>query len=358
MAEPSRPDPEPVDGPAPAAVGLIDRLADHVDAAQRRIAPVAFAVAVAKRFSEDRGSQYGALLAYYGFFSVLPLLLLLTTIFDTVLAGNPELKQRVITTITDHFPVSGTTVTDNIGQLQGSGITLLVTALFVLYGALGVVNVAQDALNTMWGVPRFRWPVLWMRTLRSLAVIGIVGLTLLIAMVVGSVLAALDVGGVQRVLTIVVSIAINILALIVCFEVMTTIRLGLRTVLRGAIAGGVGLYAVQVLGTWYMTRVVARAGAFYGVFAAAIGLLVWIGLQARVVLLASEINVVWSKQLWPRSTSGRNLGAADLRALADVVARESLAEHLVIDTHVDAPAAPHVGPQAAPQAASQVEPRP
>ncbi len=314
---------------------MIDALLDRVDAIQRRVPPIAFVVAVLKRFGEDRGSQYGALLAYYGFFSVLPLLLLLTTVFDTVLAGNPELKQKVITTITDHFPVSGATVTDNIGQLQGSGITLLVTAVFVLYGALGVVNVAQDAFNSMWGVPRFGRPAFWIRIVRSLAVIGVGGLALLVAMVTGSVLAALDVGGLQRVLTIAVSLAINVAALVVCFEVLTTVPLGLRTLGRGALAGAVGLYAIQILGTWYMTRVVARAGAFYGVFAAAIGLLVWIGLQARVILLASEINVVQSKGLWPRSISGRNLGEPDRRALADTVARESLAEHLVIDTHVE-----------------------
>ena len=73
---------------------------------------------------------------------------------------------------------------------------------------------------------------------------------------------------------------------------------------------------------------------FAGTFAAAIGLLVWIGLQARLILLSSEINVVRAKGLWPRSLTGRNLTDADHRAHEDLAAREALFEGELLDAKV------------------------
>jgi len=44
------------------------------------------------------------------------------------------------------------------------------------------------------------------------------------------------------------------------------VNYGVRPI--GAFAGGLALFALQFLGTYYMAIVVARAGAFYGTFAA------------------------------------------------------------------------------------------
>jgi uncharacterized BrkB/YihY/UPF0761 family membrane protein len=174
-----------------------------------------------------------------------------------------------------------------------------------------------------------------MRTLRSLAVVGVVGGALLVATCVGPALAALGDGWAQIIAAGAATIAVNTGALVVCFELLVGSRIGLGTMAVGAFAGGLALFALQFLGTYYMTIVVARAGAFYGTFAATIGLLVWIGLQARIVLLANEINVVRSEHLWPRSMTGRRLGPADRRALDLAVARESMSESLTVDTTVD-----------------------
>jgi uncharacterized BrkB/YihY/UPF0761 family membrane protein len=46
--------------------------------------------------------------------------------------------------------------------------------------------------------------------------------------------------------------------------------------------------------------VVRSTSDTYGMFALVIGLLVWLHLGALVVLLATELNVVLSRHLWPR----------------------------------------------------------
>ena len=65
--------------------------------------------------------------------------------------------------------------------------------------------------------------------------------------------------------------------------------------------GGIALWAAQLIGSAYVTRVVLGASDVYGTFAIVFGLLVWIALLARIVLVANEVNVVRSRHLWPRS---------------------------------------------------------
>ena len=55
--------------------------------------------AVVKKYGDDEGGQAAALLTYYGFLSVFPLLLLGVAIVSRVLVGNPELRRRLIAAI-------------------------------------------------------------------------------------------------------------------------------------------------------------------------------------------------------------------------------------------------------------------
>lgn len=314
-------------------LGWFDRrVIDPIDGIQRKARPIAFTFAVLKRFSEDRGSQYAALLSYYGFFSLLAILLVLGTIAAAILAEDPERKKSLIEAITGSLPVTGETVASNVQTLGGSGIALVAGVLFAAWSGLGVVNNAQDAFNTMWSVPRYRWPNLWTRIGRSAAGLSVAGIALVALTAGGPILSAFPLGWFQLVLAAIGAAAVNTIALVVCLDLLTRAKLTIRSVLPGAFAGAVALVMLQFFGTFYMTRVVARAGAFYGTFAAAMGVLVWIGLQARLILLASEINVVLAKRLWPRSLTGRRLGESDERALADLVARESNSEDLIVES--------------------------
>ena len=64
----------------------LERGLRRVDAFQQRHRPTAFAFAVVKKFGDDRGGSLAALLTYYGFLALFPLLLLLVTGLGFVLA--------------------------------------------------------------------------------------------------------------------------------------------------------------------------------------------------------------------------------------------------------------------------------
>ena len=135
-------------------VGIVGRL----DEFQRRHSRASFPLAVLYKYVDDGGGYLAALIAYYAFVSLFPLLLLLSTILGLVLAGDPDLQQRVLDSALSQFPVVG----DQLGQpnqIGGGAIGVTVGILGSLYGGLGVGQAVQNAMNTTWAVPRNSRPI-------------------------------------------------------------------------------------------------------------------------------------------------------------------------------------------------------
>ena len=84
-------------------MGLTDRL----DAWQQRYPALGFPLAVIYKYVDDQGSYLAALIAYYAFVSLFPLLLLLSTVLGWVLTGHPELRAHVEHSALSEFPVIG-----------------------------------------------------------------------------------------------------------------------------------------------------------------------------------------------------------------------------------------------------------
>ena len=151
---------------------------ERLDAYQRRHRWVGFPVAVIYKFFEDQGPYLAALVTFYGFLSLFPLLLLLTSVLGFVLEDDADLQQRILDSTLSQFPIIGDQLSDP-QSLQGSGIALLVGGLVALYGALGVAQALQNAMNVAWAVPRNRRPSPVKARLRSLLLIGTAGIAVL-----------------------------------------------------------------------------------------------------------------------------------------------------------------------------------
>ena len=274
---------------------------ERLDAFQQRHVVLAFPFAVNKRFSEDRGRHYAALLSYYGFFSLFPLLLAFVSLLGVILRGRPGLQHDILDSALGRFPVIGTQLAGN-GALSGNGWALAFGLAAAVWAGLGVVYAAQDAMDTMWNVPHVKRPGFVAKRLRALALLVVVGIGVAAGSAVAGIATQLhNLAGVARVATTIGTVVINSASLLVGFMLLTVAHHRWRTLLPGAIAGGVALMLVQVLGSWYLTRVVTGASDTYGTFNLVIGLLTWLALQARIVLYAAEINVVLELRLWPRS---------------------------------------------------------
>src|SRR4051812_37305651 len=142
-------------------------VADKLDRLQRRHPAAGFPIAVVYKYVDDSGPYLAALITYYAFVSLFPLLLLSSTILGHVLAGNPQLQQRLIESALSQFPVVG----DQLGQprgLSGGTLGVVIGVLGALYGGLGVAQAVQHAMNTAWAVPRNNRPNLFLARGRSL----------------------------------------------------------------------------------------------------------------------------------------------------------------------------------------------
>src|SRR5215471_2337974 len=214
-----------------------ERFFRSVDAVQQRHGALAFPYAVIKKFGDDDGGQLGGMIAYYGFFSLFPLLLVLVSVLGYVLAGNPDLRERIVDSALAQFPVIGSSLAGHAGlhTLHGSWISIVIGTLTALWAGLGVVQSAEHAMNTVWNVPRSKWPNFVFRRVRALAVLGVIGL----AVVASSLLSGYGVSGVPSsamvAATTIVAILINLALFLVAFQLLTAIRLRWRDLVPGAV---------------------------------------------------------------------------------------------------------------------------
>src|SRR5687768_12402114 len=128
-------------------------LVRRADRVQRERSPTAVAVATIKKFGEDRAGQLAALISYYGFFSLFPLMLAFVTILGFFLEEDSSLRQQLVDSALSQFPIIGDQIKANVKSLQGSGLALALGLGGALWAGLGGIKAAQNAMDQVWDVP-------------------------------------------------------------------------------------------------------------------------------------------------------------------------------------------------------------
>ncbi len=298
------------------------RALERLDRWQRHQAAPGFAVAVVKKFLDDRGPNLGVQMAYWAFFSVFSLLLALVAILGFAFHGDPSFQQDVRDSALEQMPVIGPQISASVGSLTGSTVALVVGIVAALWTGLSFTLATADALDRLWAVPRIDRPGFLSSRVRGLLLLASVGsITVAATALVGLATEAQTEPPLAEVASIIASAAIDLLIFVASFRLLTSARVTTRSVLPGAAAAALAWLALQAVGAVYVSHVIKGSSQTYGGFAAVVGLLSWLFLGAQVTLLTAEINVVLERRLWPRSIAG-NLQPADRRALRDAAAAE------------------------------------
>jgi YihY family inner membrane protein len=291
----------------------------RIDAFQQRRPWLAFPIAVVKKFGDDRAGNLAALIAYYGFFSLFPLLLVLVTILSFVIQGDPELQQRIIDSALSRFPIVGDQIAKNVHAIKGSGLALAIGILGALWAGMGVVQAVQNAMNAVWNVPLKRQPNFLKTRLRAVVMLAVLGVAVLAsAALSGLSSSAGGLGPFLKILAMLGSVLLSLVLFLAAFRILTVEDLRWRDVLPGALIAAVLWSAMQYLGTYIVAHQLKQASAVYGFFAVVIGLLSWIYLGAQIALFCAEINVVLKRKLWPRSLVQPPLTEPDRRELENL----------------------------------------
>jgi membrane protein len=300
----------------PAAPGRLSRL----DRYQRGHSWLGLPLAVLYKLNDDQGIYLASLITYYGFVSLFPLLLIGVSALGFVLHGDPGLRGEILHSAVSDFPIIGAQLTSNIHGYGGSGAALAIGIIGSVYGALGLAQATQNAMNVIWGVPRNKRPNPIKARGRSLFLVLLLGIGVLVTTGLsglGTTLGSFGPGA--RVGVTILSFAVNCGLFLVAFRLLTARVVSNRDVAPGALIAAVAWQVLQELGTYYVAHELKGSSEVYGTFGYVLGLIAWIYLEALVVMLCAELNVVLRHRLWPRAlltpfTDRVTLTGADRRA--------------------------------------------
>ena len=272
-----------------------------LDRMQQRSRAVGFAIAVVYKYLDDQGGYLAVLITYYAVVAVFPLLLLLTTTLGVVLVGHPALQQQLLRSAVHQFPVIGDQLAQP-HQLSGGVVAVVIGIAGALYGAMGVGQAVQNAMDSVWAVPRNSRPDPLRSRLRSLVLLLALGAAAIAATVLSAVAHMTDsLGVVGTAAVVTASIAVNTVICLVAFRVATARQLSYLQVLPGAMTAAVVWQSLQWFGAAYIAHVVKSASATNSVFAVVLGMLAFLYLVSVTLVVCAEINVVCVEHLYPRA---------------------------------------------------------
>jgi YihY family inner membrane protein len=309
-----------------------------VDRHQQRSPVLGFVYGVVKKYGDDRGGQLSALVAYYGFLSLFPLLLVLVTVLGIVAGSSSSLTHRVEHSALAQFPVIGSDLIGNIHALhRNSVVGLVVGIVLLLWGSQGASQVGQFAMAQLWNIPGVDRPSFLSRLKRTSALLAVIGVFLIL----GSALAALASSGAHsplvRVGGEVGSLLVNGVLYLLAFRVLTPKQIRFKDLVPGALVGAVAWTALQVGGTLLIDHQLRNTNQVYGTFAIVLGLIGWIYLGAMVTMYAAEANVVLARRLWPRALVQPPLTAADREVLAAIAGQDVRKPGQRVSVHFENP---------------------
>jgi YihY family inner membrane protein len=313
------------------------RLLQRVDSWQQRHRAPAFTVGVVKKYGDDRGGQLAALLTYYGFLAMFPLLLVFVTVLGYLLHDNPSLRHDLLDSALADFPIVGEQLHRNVHALGGNGLGLVVGLLALVWGSLGVAQVAQHVMASVWNVPEVRRPGFVPRLVRSLLVLLVLALAVGATAALTAAATLLPGGLAVSVLSTAGVVVLNAGLYWLAFRVLTPGEIGGRQLVVGAVVGGVAWTALQALGGWLVARQLRHTSELYGTFGLVLGLLFFLYLAAQITIYAAEVNVVKDRRLVPRSLVAPPLTDADEQVLSDVVLEEQRRPEQTVEVEFQEP---------------------
>lgn len=301
-----------------------------IDRTQRRFPFLGVPLAVVYKYFDDQGNYLAAMVTFYAFIAIFPLLLLASSILGFVFQGNPELEDQALDSALAQFPIIG----DQLGRpggLQGSVGAIVIGSLAALYGALGLGLALQNAQATAWAVPRNSRPHPVLTRLNSLLLLTVAGFAILGIAAVSAILTNTEVVGDMSTTTW-FPWAVRLATVLLLGLLLTVLlRIAAAKAISHAVAhaapGGFTIavlwQGLQHLGTLYVTNVLASTenNSMNGIFGLVLGLFGLLYLGAIIGVLGIEVNVVLARRLWPRAlltpfTDRVDLTEADRKAYA------------------------------------------
>lgn len=241
-----------------------------------------------------------AALAYYGLFSLFPLLLFLVFIASALLqvgdagAQLEELLARFIP-VPEVLELVKGVIDQTVARRSSIGI---ISALALLWTASTLFANLEASLNVIWGAPR---RVVYRRRLLGVGAVLVLGLLFLLAILLSTLQAVplvtdfipfldeLDFG---------ISLLLSVLFFWLIYRWLPNAHVEPIPSLAGAALAGLVWQASQFLFRLYLTSGLSNLGAVYGTLASLIGLVLWVFLTGMILFIGGIFSAVLQRKYW------------------------------------------------------------
>jgi membrane protein len=256
---------------------------------------VRIAQATSDRYGDDAGGYLAASIAYYGFLSFFPLMLLGVSIVGFALERNPGLQADAEAALTRAVPGVEALVERSLRAAQESRVAVGLLGLAgLLWSGAGVVGAGRNAARIVFregpprsGLSRVAWLV-------AVTVgLGLVGLTATsLQALAGGLDAEGPAGTLLQVAAALVAFGLDVFLFLVTYRVLRRDPAAWPDLVPGAIFVAIGWTGLKLLGAWYAGRTAEVSAPVYGAFATTVGVLVIMYLAARLYVYGAELNAV------------------------------------------------------------------
>jgi YihY family inner membrane protein len=268
----------------------------RVMSARRRFAAVDVGVEMLDGFRRHQTGRNAAVLAYWGFLSIFPLLLAATTILGFVLEGNEDLRDDILDSALSQIPVVGATIEENAGALEGNTWALVIGLLTALWASMKAFLGVQAAFDDVWEVDIDSRANTAIKRLRALIGLVAIGLAQVATVFLSGVAAAAEIAAINKVLLLIGALIINVTVVATVFRYLTSAPVTWRMVWPGAVFAGFLFTLLQLFGTVVVSRMIANASEIYGTFASMLALMSWFGLHGLISLYGAELNAALERR--------------------------------------------------------------
>lgn len=255
-----------------------------------------------RRYSSRRGNVLAGGVGYFAFFSIFPAVLLAFTVFGVVLQSQPGLLEDAKDAINEMLPqfVKSEKNPDGVINVNApTGAALSISGVLAVVGlvvaGVGWLSAMREAIRTIFGVEGAPGNAV-VAKLRDLGVMLVLGVGIVVSAAVGAVAGAaatwiaelVGLGGQGWVLTastLVVGVLLDGALVMLMLRVLAGVSIPWPILRNAALFGGVGLTALKKFGTVLLSGTLHNP--LYASFALVVGLLVWLNLMSRVILISA-----------------------------------------------------------------------
>ena len=244
-----------------------------------------------REIRQDRSARLAAGIAFWAFFAVFPLLLVLVSLLGFFLPDST--RSEVMHNVAALFPLIDP---DNVGGLTGSVWSIVAGTATALWSGTQLMRSAEFAFNSAWEIPAVERPRIAEQMKRALLALSTIGLGLVVSALLSGLVTGrssdVHLGAAGKGLGYVVSAILDVGLFLLAFRILTDRRITFRQVLPGAVLSGMSFWLLELVSSLVISRRLQDAQPTYGHFATVITILWWFYLQALITLLGSQLNVV------------------------------------------------------------------